>query len=63
MDRIDVARKLGESENVLIGDLLGVARIHADREILETVTMAEAGAAVSIARHVLFLLPDGREAK
>ena len=36
---------------------LAIARLHADREILEIVTMAEAGAAVSIARHVLFPAP------
>ena len=39
MDGIDVAGEIGEGEDVVIGDFLGVAGLHADGQILEIVAM------------------------
>ena len=39
MHGVGVAGKLGEGQNVLIGDRLGVARLHADGQILEKIAL------------------------
>ena len=39
MDGIDVAGDIGEGEDVVIADFLGIARFHADGEVLEIVAV------------------------
>jgi hypothetical protein len=52
MHRIDVSGQIGKGGNVLIGDFLGVTRLHAHGKILEIISVAER-AAFSIICHVI----------
>ena len=58
MHRVDVAGQFGEGKNVVVGDRLGVARLHADGQILEIIAVAQQPP-FPFAGHLIPLLPCG----